>query len=184
MNREELLKEIVELELDMFNHVRTSEPARCKENPETFRSMRSMTHSVLSTETLGSYLSDLHNARDEGRNLLTLKYARIDRQIPPIKENPAIEIIATVEERWMKELAERYSRVIKGGPAFRVYLASELETYSDGTLDLYLRDVLEAEKDGRNLAKERFDWLFERIGYGSIDEAERKASQAELNGGD
>ncbi len=181
MNREELVKEIVEMELDMFNQVRTSEPARCRENHQTFRSMRAMTHSVLSTDTLESYLSDLHIARDEGRNLLTLKYARIDRQISPLKESPAIETIAAVEEKWMKELAERYPRVIKGGPEFRVYLTSELETYSDGTLDLYLRDVLDAEKAGRNLAEERFNWLFERIGYGSIEEAERKAAESDSN---
>ena len=70
-NREELLNKIIEIELRMFEQVRTSEPSLCKDRPETFKVMRGMTHSVLSTETLESYLGDLYKAKAEGRNLLT-----------------------------------------------------------------------------------------------------------------
>ncbi len=171
----ELLIRVIELELDMFERVRTAEPARCQEKPESFKSMRAMTHSVLSDETLQSYLDDLLQANMDGKNLLTLKYARMDDKIPPLKNNTIIGDIVKIEDRWMQELALRYPRVVKGDTGFRVYISSELETYSDKTLELYFRDVSEAEKQGRNLAEERYNWLFERIGYGSLAEASAKA---------
>lgn len=87
-SREELLKSIIEIELDMFERVRTAEPSLCKDKPETFKTMRRMTHYSLSTETLESYLEDLHKAEAMGKNLLTEKFARMDNKIPPLKSNP------------------------------------------------------------------------------------------------
>jgi len=183
MNRTDLIERIIELELDMFERVRTAEPALCQEKPETFKSMRAMTHSALSEGTLESYLDDLERAVAEGKNLLTLKYARIERKIPPLKEDPMIGAIVDIEDGWMQQLAERYPHVVKGGPGFGTYLASELETFSDRTLGLYFRDVSEADKAGRNLAEERYDWLFARIGYGSIAEAEERIRRTQAKGG-
>lgn len=178
MDHDEILKQIIALELDMFERVRTAQPTLCQERPEAFKSMRTMTHSVLSTQTLQSYLNDLQTANCGGVNLLTLKYARMGGQIPPLSDNPVIGDIVRIEERWMLELAERYPHTVKGGPGFSNYLSSELETYSDGTLTLYYADVSKAVDEGRNLAEERYNWLFERIGYGSIDEAEERAKKA------
>ncbi len=171
----DLLNRVVELELDMFERVRVAEPSICQERPETFKSMRAMTHSALSDETLRSYLNDLLQANMDGKNLLTLKYARMEDKIPALKNNTVIGDIVKIEERWMQELTLRYPRVVKGDTGFRNYLSSELETYSDKTLELYFRDVSEAGKQGRNLAEERYNWLFERIGYGSLAEASKKA---------
>ena len=50
-----------------------------------------MTHSVLSTEALQSYIEDLRKAKAEGRNLLTEKYACIDNLVPPLKTNVIID---------------------------------------------------------------------------------------------
>lgn len=178
-DKEALLKRIVEIELDMFERVRTAEPTLCRERPEAFRAMRFMTHSALSTDTLASYLGDLEQAQTQGRNLMTLKYARMEGKIPPLKENPLIGPIVSAEQRWMSELAERYPHVIRGGPGFAPYLSAELETYSDKTLEYYFRDVSQAAAEGRNLARERYDYLFRRIGYGSIEEAEERARKAQ-----
>lgn len=178
MDRKDLLDQVIAVETDMFGRVRAAEPSLCQERPETFKTMRAMTHSAVSDETLAAYLQDLEQAQAEGVNLLTLKYARMEGKIGPLKENPEIEQIVGIEEGWMMELAEKYPNTIKGGPGFGVYLASELETYSDGTLALYLRDVTEAQKQGRNLAEERYNWLFDRIGMGSIEQAEEKARNA------
>jgi len=178
MNHMDLVNQVVELELDMFERVRTAEPSLCQEKPEAFKSMRAMTHSVLSQETLESYLDDLQQANMDGKNLLTLKYARMDSKIPPLKKNPVIDNIVKIEEHWMTELSLRYPRVVKGAPGFSVYLSSELETYSDRTLDLYFGDVTRAESEGRNLAEDRYNWLFEKIGYGSIIEANERARDA------
>lgn len=178
MDNTELVKRIVELELDMFERVRTSEPSLCQEKPAAFKSMRSMSHSVLSRETLESYLQDLQQANIDGKNLLTLKYARMESKIPPLKEKTVIDDIVKIEENWMMELSMRFPYVIKGAPGFSIYLSSELETYSDKTIDLYLADVLKAREEGRNLAEERYNWLFEKIGYGSIEKANEQARNA------
>ena len=176
--RKEILDAIIELELDMFQRVRTSEPSACQERPEAFRAMRRMTHGVLSTETLESYLEDLKEAKAEERNLLTEKYARMQDLIPPLKFNPAIEDIVKIEARWTKELSQKYPHAFKGEPGFELYLHSELETYSDRTLELYFGDVSKAEGEGRNLAEEGYTMLFQEIGLGSIAEAEEKAKAA------
>lgn len=140
-----------------------------------------MTHSVLSTETLESYLGDLNKAKVVSRNLLTEKYARMDNKIPPLKTNPTIDNVVKIEERWMKELSEKYPHTFKVGTSFKAYLSSELETYSDKTLTLYFKDVSKAEKEGRNLAEERYTMLFKQTGYGSIAEVERNVSGGQVN---
>ena len=169
-----LLRDIVEIEHEMFQRVRTLEPSRCKDHPETFRVMRRMSHSVLSKETLKSYFDDLKGALDNDRNLLTEKYARMDSLIPPISTNPKIEKIVSIEASWMGALIEKYPMSFKGkGKAFEIYLSRELETYSDKTLELYYNDVSKAKRDGRNLAEERYTNLFGEIGYSSISEMEK-----------
>jgi hypothetical protein len=173
-NREEILDSIVESEFDMFERVRTNEPSLCKERPETFRAMRRMAHSVLSTKTLQSYVEDLQKAEAEGRNLLTEKYARMDNRIPPLKLNPIIDDIVEIEARWMEELSRKYPHAVRHRPGFKIYLSCELETYSDETLELYFGDVSRAEKEGRNLTEERYARMTRQMGYGSIDELEGK----------
>jgi hypothetical protein len=177
-NRKELLDNIIKFELDMFEQVRTSEPSLCKDRPETFRVMRGMTHSVLSTETLESYLGDLQKAKAEGRDLLTEKYARMDNRIAPLKTSRLIDEIVKLESRWMRELSQKYPQSFRGGSgSFELYLSSELKTYSDETLKLYFGDISRAEKEGRNLAEERYTKLAQQIGYGSIHEMERKRGE-------
>ena len=173
--RAAILEEIIEIELDMFQRVRASEPSACQERPETFRAMRRMTHGVLSTETLESYLEDLKEAKAAERNLLTEKYARMQDLIPPLKFNPDIEDIVEIEARWTKELSQKYPHAFKGEPGFELYLHSELETYSDRTLELYFGDVSKADGEGRNLAEEGYAMLFQEIGLGSLAEVEVKA---------
>ena len=172
--RKELLDNIVEYEFEMFERVRTSEPSLFKEQPGDFRAMRGMTHSVLSTKTLQSYLKDLQKAKAEGRNLLTEKYARMDNRIPPLKTSPIIDDIVEIESRWMEELSRKYPNTFKLGPGFKIYLSSELETYSDETLKLYFGDVSKAEKEGRNLTEERYAKMTKQMGYGSIDKLKGK----------
>jgi len=177
-DRKELLNNIIEVEFDMFQRVRTAETCLCKDRPETFKAMREITHSVLSTETLESYLEDLEKAGSEGRNLLMEKYARMDDQIPPLKTNPVIDDIVKAESQWMRELSGKYPRVFRGtSGSFEVYLSSELETYSDKTLESYFEDILEAQREGENLAEQRYTRLFQRMGYTSIAEVEGEVNK-------
>lgn len=173
----ELLNNIIEIELRMFLEINALEPFLCKEHPETFRAMRSMTHSVLSEKVLESYLSDLKKAEVGGRNLLTEKYARMDNRIPPLNTTFLIDDIVRLESRWMRELTLKYPHSFKAGyRRFKLYLSCELETYSDGTLKLYANDIYKAMKEGRNLAEERYTNLFQQLGYDSLGEMERKRS--------
>ena len=178
-DREQLLKEITDLELRMFLSVLTASPSACQEQPDTFKLMRKGSFYVLSNETLESYLNDLQEALEEGRNLVELKYARIDNLIPCLNSNPLIEKIVDVEGTWMKELAEKYPLSFKGRSEYSadVYLRSELETFSDKTLELYFKDISRAVEGGRNLTEERYTFIFQQIGYDSIDEMERERKQ-------
>jgi hypothetical protein len=172
--RKELLDDIIETELRMLEQVKTSEPSLCKERPETFRAMRGMTHSVLPTPVLQSYLGDLQKAEAECRNLLAEKYARMDNRIPPLKTSPLVDAIVELESRWVREYARRHP--LSFGTAssrFKLYLSCELETYSDRTLELYFGAISKAEKEERNLAEERYTTLFAQMAYNS-DEMELK----------
>ena len=174
--REELIEGIVAMELEMFVAVRPLVPSLCQERPETFRLMRRAAHWVLSDETLESYHRDLVEAVRGGRNLMTEKYARMDSLIPQLRDNAVIGQIVAAEGAWLKELAVRHPRLFNDHSEYAagVYLRSELETYSDRTLELYYADTCQASATGRNLADERYKYLFRQAGYESWEELERK----------
>jgi len=173
--RNKMIVDIVERELAMFLQVRTSIPSLCQERPETFRTMREMSHTVLASDTLASYLKDLKLAEKKGRNLLTEKYARMDNVIPPLSDNPLIGEIVSIEADWMEVLKDRFPKTFRGNRTpFEIYLCSELETYSDDTLALYHRDVTTALKKGGNLAERRYRLLFESLGYDDIHQVEQQ----------
>lgn len=177
-----LLKKIVKIELDMFQKIRTIEPSLCQDLPETFEIMREMNHSILSLESLKSYLNDLKVALSKKRNLLTEKYARMNNTIPPLNKNPIINKIVSIEAEWMGQLSQKYPTSIKyRAKHFASYLSCELETYSDETLGLYYNDILCAKRENRNLAEERFTYLFNKLGYKSIQEVENKLLNTQKN---
>ena len=180
--RDQIIEKIVSIELRMFLAVETPDqmPAACQEQPDTLKLMRRASHCALSDETIKSYLNDVQEALDEDRNLMTLKYARMDNLIPVLNTNPLIEKIIEIESDWLKELAERYPLTFKGQSEYsaNVYLRCELETYSDHTLELYYKDVTTAQNENRNLTADRFTFMFQQSGYNSIDEMEDMLKKA------
>ena len=174
-NKKNILKKIIRIELEMFEDVKTSQPSLCQENPVTFKLMREMNHSALSFGALKSYLKDLKTAKSKGRNLMTEKYARMNKLIPALKVNPLIQKIVSVESDWMNELSNRYPLSVNHKPEyFAIYLSCELETYSDRSIEFYAKDIELAIRSGINLAKERFDQLVKKLGYSSLEEFESK----------
>ena len=170
-----LIDKIVGIELWMFQKVRTIEPSLCQERLDTFKLMREMGHSVLSLETLSSYLKDLEKAKRRDRNLVTEKYARMSNMIPPLNQSSALNDIMAIESSWMKELEQKYPSILKqNSKYFETYLSSELETYSNETLNLYLKDIVKAKAAKRNLAEERYLYLFKKLGYSSLDDVNKK----------
>lgn len=164
--REKIIAEIIEWELAMFMATpNRGGPASCQERPATFKIMRQMAHSVHNDEFLDSYLQDLRNAEQEGRNFMIEKYARMDDLIPPLSTSPLIDEIVNAECSFMEEAARTNPHIALGhsGGKFPVYLRSELETLSERSLELYAKEIAEARLQKRNPVLERYNWLENRL---------------------
>lgn len=170
-----IIDKIIAIEEKMFINVRTAIPADCQSMLSTFRIMRRMSFSVLEPDTLASYLKDLQEGEESGRNLVMEKYARMDNLIPVLNNSQTIQQIVNLEKEWMAELHRRYPFSINFDDNFANYEAGELETYSDHTLNLYYRDLLAAYKDGINLCEKRYLNLYAGLGYSSLENVEAKA---------
>lgn len=169
--RNELLNDILDIEWFMFENVNASNPNTCQESPRTFRLMRWVSFSVFPDSVLESYLLDLQQAIKAGRNFMIEKYARMENKIEPLKNNPLIQKIVGIENKWMDAFNEKYPSFLnKGLNDFQNYFVCELETYSDSTIELFYATVSKAEKDNRNLAEDRYTNLFKKLGYNSIED--------------
>lgn len=167
MTRDEMLHEIIERELIMFQAVHgQGGRASCQERPDTFRLMRQMAHCVHQDVFLSSYLEDLREAELSGRNFMTEKYARMDDLVPPLSVSPLLDEIVAAECSFMEDAAKQMPRMVRkpGNGIFPIYLRSELETLSDRSLQLYAEEIRNAIKEGRNLVLERHRWLEDKIG--------------------
>jgi len=175
--KKELISQIIEIELDMFQNVRNMNPSSCKEHPNAFKLMREMGHIALSKETLESYYEDLKKAKSENRNLMTEKYAKMTYQSLKSKSNKRIEEIVSVESEWLKSLSTKFPHIIlHKDDYFKSYLTSELETYSQKTLKLYYNDIITSKENRINLARIKYEYLVNSLGYDSIEEAEKSKS--------
>ena len=188
MSKSEVIKEILKLELEMFKQVRVAEPRPCQEDTDSFVLVRGAAFTNWSEQTLACYLQDLQKARQEGRNLMTEKYARMDNLIPCLNDNLLIDDIMTIEIEWEKEVRAKYPHVFgmsfqegagkeDGLARFQNYLRSELETYSDDTLLNYYTNLLAAVDKGENLAEKTYAAIFRRRGFASLAEVEALASK-------
>lgn len=178
--RTQLIENIINLELDMFLAVKNrGGTSLCQERPDSFRVMRYMTHSVLPDEYLESYKADLEKAVDDKRNLMTEKYALMERIIPIHNNSPAIAEIVSMESEWRKEVAAQFPRTVQpdGHQSFCVYLNGELQTYSSRTLDIYLDYALKTQQKCGNLVRERYEILMRKMGYDSLTHCEKSLSK-------
>ena len=167
-----LVEEIVRHEWEMLMEATADQPGLCQERPGNFRTMREITNSALSTDTLRSYLGELRQARLAGRNLVEEKLALLARPAPPVR-NPFVPRLVAIETAWMAELCERFPFTFRGALSdFSRALGCELATLSDATITLLYRDVLAAREEGRNLERERYEELFRRTGRGTLEEVE------------
>ncbi len=188
----EIIDEIIQRELVMFLSVSSVAQSPCQQHPEQFELHRRAQFSCWSKETLASYLQDLTKAWETGANLMTLKYARMDNLIPPLNTNPLMDTILGHQCAWQQSMIEKYPGIMTGGrplsrkedsemmTSFETYLRGELETYSDSTLALLNKDILDKHAQGISMAEEIYTWLVKEMGYGSLDEAERFFSPARL----
>lgn len=190
MGKEALLNGVLDLEWDMFVRVKSLHPAACQSAPDNFRAIRGSVFEMWTEEMLAAYLQQLEEAKARGRNLLTEKYARMDNLIPPLIDNPLIDDIVAIGERWQRELQQRYPALYQSccrgtdptgdGSNFSIYLRGELETYGDRTVDLYYQNVRNADDQKRNLSLEALQRLVQKSGYRDLDDAESYLSRKAL----
>ena len=146
---------VVTAEWEMFSNVQNvGGKASCQMDPKTFRIMRSSQMDNWDDELLGSYLEDLLNARLEGRNLVTEKYARMMEStfpeeyaqladsLPPLDLEAMAQVddIVAAHVSWKEDLDNRFPSLADRGRPLRsrddrpgwvsmeTYLRAELRT--------------------------------------------------------
>jgi len=164
----DLIDNILDIEQEMFLSVKTKkEPfclVACRENPVPFRGVRRAAFETWDELTLGSYLKDLKEAKEKGLNLMSLKYARMNNQIPCLNDNPIIESILIIHSDWNFEFFNKYPDIGNNSQESIKYLRGELETYSDRTISKYYDNLIRAKSEGRNLVEETYRNMFKLIG--------------------
>lgn len=183
-SKQDIIETIVIIEWEMFRSVESAAPASCQNSPESFRGIRASIYEEWPEPALESYLRDLIRAREEERNLVSEKYARMDNLLPPLKENPLIEDIVRIEADWQEEIRNKYPMIYRStcrttdpaddGGNFSVYLRSELETYGDKTIELYHEHVKRAEANHDNLSLRMLERLVKKSGYEDLENAEKQ----------
>lgn len=196
------VRRIVEEEWKLFDQVQNiGGRASCQNSPDTFFVMRSSQIMAWSEAMQESYWNDLIAAAQQGRNLLTEKYAymmartsptefaRICSQLParlPEKDR-LIDDICAQSVAWQEQLAEQYPHLVGHGRAirketdslyatsFETYLWGELATYSLDTVKLYHAYVRQLKTQGKNLCAMILQNTVQQLGYASLEDAEVKA---------
>lgn len=163
--KDTLINGIVDLEWSMFQETQNiGGRAGCQDDRETFYIMRYSQFSVLNEDTLQSYRNDLESARQSGRNLVTEKYGymmeftspeyykeKLAGALPALSAGKAelIAKIVSLQLAYHKAFSEKYPHMAGAGrpekdsydTSVRTYSIGELKTYSEKTLQLFLRDV-------------------------------------------
>lgn len=196
MRRAAIEKTVVFLEWQMFQKVQgINGRAACQDNMETFVIMRTSQFESWDMEVVESYLKDLQDARNNGRNLMVEKYAYMMEETDPEYFASIRHILPTISEKkkimvekilvhyreWVQEFAIHYPNIRKNGRQADMtdltgraslfnYLKCELYTYSERTLELYCGSIIQQPELNRYwLSMEK---MAEAYGYKTLDEAE------------
>lgn len=195
MGKNILVREIVDIEWEMFDHVHNiGGRADCQEDKWAFYILRSSQFLAWDRASLDSYLQDLKNAKKAGQNIVEYKYAYMMRETDPeyfakieallptvqAESMEIIERLLPIHIRWAEEFyAENPRR--KGvrkirsyentldETSFETYLRGELMTYSFQTLCVYEEFVCYLMAHSRNLsmeiARNHFDATPKQAGF-------------------
>jgi uncharacterized protein DUF4125 len=179
----DIIDRILEIEKKMFLTVKSKEEAPCQRDIESFLLHRRAQFTPWNSEVLFSYLHDLELAAQQGNNLMTLKYARMENKIPILNTNPSIDKIVVISRNWQKEMIEKFPSIMNGARSldeeeysgmvsYLTYLKAELETYSDNTINLLCKLILSKKNQSINMSEEVYQHLVTEMGYESIADAE------------
>lgn len=203
--KDKLVQDIIELEWEAFTRVQNrGGKAPCQGDRKTFDIMRGSQAGCWTEALLQSYYSDLLQAKEQNRNLMTEKYARMMEttfpeeyplfadMLPGINSETLdrIEQIVTIHLRWAEDLSISYPRLFSRARAiyteddsamvtsFETYLRGELKTYSSETVRLYGTMTREYLSGGENLEEVYLLNAVRKYGYDSLGEAEKKAGSS------
>lgn len=175
--------------------------ASCQDHMKEFVVNRLAQFLTWNDEMRQSYYQDLEAAEAIGWNLLTEKYARMMRytapeqyagicnRLPVITEAKEFLVrqILAIQLRWQEEYTRRYPKLSRGSrptassndadhvTSFETYLRCELYTYSEHTLELYLRHAEEMERQGQNMTIMNLSIIAEAYGFSSLQEMEDRS---------
>lgn len=192
-----LIENIIDLEWAEFQEVNNEGGrAYCQDDWHSFHIYRKSQFLAWTEEMLESYYSDLVAAKNDNRNLLTEKYARmmestapenyrlIKDALPVITEEKQkiIYDITQISLKWAHEFAEQYPNLSERGRSLQAsedslhntsvetYLKGELATYSENTLKLYYKHVKQLLAENKNLTKIIMENTVREHGYASLDQ--------------
>lgn len=196
--KDAVVNDIVNREWEMFQKTQNmGGRAACQDQYDTFYANRYSQHSILQPDTLESYRNDLIAAGMIGRNLITEKYgymmeftdpdyynANLRDRLPALTETKAqlIAQIVSLQLEGYRQYATEYPALARAGrPAeesnldtsIRDYSVGEYKTYSEGTLELVLRDVKRMENSVMEIQKT----LVSFYGFNTLKEAEEAQKQ-------
>ena len=164
--KDAVVNDIVNREWEMFQKTQNmGGRAACQDQYDTFYANRYSQHCALQPATLESYRNDLIAAGMTGRNLITEKYgymmeftdpayynANLRDHLPALTEAKAqlVAQIVSLQLVGYQKYATAFPALARAGrPAeesnldtsIRDYSIGEYKTYSEGTLELVLRDI-------------------------------------------
>lgn len=173
-NKERIIADILQYELDMFLAVpNENKNGSCQQFPNAFTIMRKVSHIVQDSKFLVSYLEDLKKAVLDNRNLMTEKYACMAFACKPLQQGCLLDKIIKQEVLWAEEAQKKYPQAVRHNEtAFKSYLQCELQTFSEQTLVLYWENIEKAVHENKNLVIQRYEYLMEVLGCGSIEQKE------------
>ncbi|MCD7809796.1 MAG: DUF4125 family protein [Erysipelotrichaceae bacterium] len=199
-----MIDEIITLEWKFMQETKHIDGrAKCQDDYENFEKYRQAQFRVYNQEVLESYLYDLHQYENLGRNPITEKYGymmassdptyyeTIKDQLPIIDEDKLeiINAICQIEVTMKEEFNQQYpilaslSRMTHSyedeieETSFETYLRGELLTYSSQSLYLYGKMLVEMINHQQNIVTEIMQETVKLYGYQNIDEAQEKMKE-------
>lgn len=199
--KDDIIQEIMKIEWEMFTTVQNiGGVASCQQDPKTFKIMRESQFASWSHDALKSYMEDLVLAKQNRRNLMTEKYARMMEYTSPSeyvsiasmlphlnkkKLNLINKIVKNTLE-WENDISKKFSSLrAKGRPthssddkqnvtSVETYLRGELATYSFKTLSLYHKNILKQKLNNINAYEIILLNTVKAYGWKSLEEANEK----------
>lgn len=197
----DIIDTLVDLEWEAFQLVNNEGGrAACQDDRKTFVIMRKSQFLTWSGEMLNCYWHDLLTARDEGRNLLAEKYARMMQYTAPeayaqieellpersAAETALVDEICAIQLAWHQDFASAYPRLASRGrplvstgehgvTSCEIYLRGELLTYSLQTLTAYAAHVRRLKAQNVNMNLMLMNHMVGFYGHASLEQAEAGA---------